>query len=43
MIGNIGQTGKYVVVTGGPGSNCINDNNYMSVGQLQYNINNTQN
>jgi hypothetical protein len=43
MIGNIGQTGKYVVVTDGPGSNYISNSNYMSVGQLQYNINNTQN
>jgi len=39
MIGNIGQTGKYVSVTGGSGSNYVNNNNYMSVGQLQYNTN----
>lgn len=37
MIGNIGQTGKYVVVTGGPGSNYVNNAGYMGVGQLQYN------
>jgi hypothetical protein len=40
MIGNIGQTGKYVTVTGGSGSNYVNNSNYMSVGQLQYNTNN---
>jgi hypothetical protein len=39
MIGNISQTGKYVEVTGGPASNYINNSNYMSVGQLQYNTN----
>ena len=39
MIGNISQTGKYVAVTGGPASNFINNSNYMSVGQLQYNTN----
>ena len=39
MIGNISQTGKYVAVTGGPGSNYVNNSNYMGVGQLQYNIN----
>ena len=37
MIGNIGQTGKYVAVTGGPGSNYVNNAGYMGVGQLQYN------
>ena len=40
MIGHISQTGKYVTVTGGPGSNYVNNSNYMSVGQLQYNTNN---
>jgi hypothetical protein len=40
MIGSIGQTGKYVTVSGGAGSNYINNSNYMSVGQLQYNTNN---
>jgi hypothetical protein len=40
MIGHIGQTGKYVTVTGGAGSNYVNNSNYMSVGQLQYNTNN---
>jgi hypothetical protein len=39
MIGNIGQTGKYVVVTGGTASNYINNGGYMGVGQLQYNTN----
>ena len=37
MIGNINQTGKYVAVTGGPGSNYVNNAGYMGVGQLQYN------
>jgi hypothetical protein len=37
MIGNIGQTGKYITVTGGAGSNYINNSNYMGVGQLQFN------
>ena len=37
MIGNIGQTGKYIAVTGGPGSNYVNNAGYMSVGQLQFN------
>jgi len=37
VIGNIGQTGKYVAVTGGPGSNYVNNAGYMGVGQLQYN------
>jgi hypothetical protein len=37
MIGNISQTGKYVAVTGGPGSNYVNNAGYMGVGQLQYN------
>jgi hypothetical protein len=37
MIGNIGQTGKYIAVTGGPGSNYVNNAGYMGVGQLQYN------
>jgi len=37
MIGNIGQTGKYVAVTGDPGSNYVNNAGYMGVGQLQYN------
>jgi len=40
MIGNIGQTGKYIAVTGGASSNYVNNSNYMSVGQLQYNTNN---
>ena len=40
MIGNISQTGKYIAVTGGAGSNYINNSNYMSVGQLQYNTSN---
>jgi hypothetical protein len=40
MIGNIGQTGKYIAVTGSAGSNYVNNSNYMSVGQLQYNTNN---
>jgi hypothetical protein len=40
MIGNINQIGKYIAVTGGPASNYINNSNYMSVGQLQYNTNN---
>jgi hypothetical protein len=39
MIGQISQTGKYIAVTGGPGSNYVNNSNYMSVGQLQYNFN----
>jgi len=39
MIGNIGQTGKYIAVTGGPGSNYVNNSNYMGVGQIQYNTN----
>jgi hypothetical protein len=42
MIGNIGQTGKYVVVTGGPASNYVNNTGYMGVGQLQYNTSNQQ-
>jgi hypothetical protein len=41
MIGNISQTGsqtgKYIAVTGGPGSNYVNNAGYMGVGQLQYN------
>jgi len=37
MIGNINQTSKYVAVTGGPGSNYVNNAGYMGVGQLQYN------
>jgi hypothetical protein len=37
MIGNIGQTGKYVAVTGGPGTNYVNNAGYMGVGQLQFN------
>ena len=40
MIGNIGQTGKYIAVTGGAGSNYINNSNYMGVGQIQYNTSN---
>ena len=40
MIGHISQTGKYIAVTGGPGSNYVNNSGYMSVGQLQYNTNN---
>jgi hypothetical protein len=40
MIGNINGTGKYVSVTGEPGSNYVNNSNYMSVGQLHYNTNN---
>jgi hypothetical protein len=40
MIGNIGQTGKYIAVTGGSGSNYINNSNYMGVGQIQYNTSN---
>jgi len=39
MIGNISQTGKYIAVTGGPGSNYVNNSGYMGVGQLQYNTN----
>jgi hypothetical protein len=39
MIGHIGQTGKYVVVTSGPASNYVNNSGYMGVGQLQYNTN----
>jgi hypothetical protein len=39
MIGHISQTGKYIAVTEGPASNYINNSNYMSVGQLQYNTN----
>jgi hypothetical protein len=39
MIGHINQTGKYIAVTSSPGSNYINNSNYMSVGQLQYNTN----
>jgi len=42
MIGNISQTGKYIAVTGGPGSNYVNNSNYMSVGELRYNTNNQQ-
>ena len=37
MIGNISQTGKYIAVTGGPGSNYVNNAGYMGVGQLQFN------
>ena len=40
MIGNISQTGKYIAVTGGVGSNYVNNSNYMGVGQLQYNTSN---
>jgi len=40
MIGHISQTGKYIAVTGGAGSNYINNSNYMGVGQLQYNTSN---
>jgi hypothetical protein len=40
MIGNISQTGKYIAVTGGAGSNYINNSNYMGVGQIQYNTSN---
>jgi hypothetical protein len=40
MIGNISQTGKYIAVTGGAGSNYVNNSNYMGVGQLQYNTSN---
>jgi hypothetical protein len=40
MIGNISQTGKYIAVTGGVGSNYINNSNYMGVGSLQYNTSN---
>ena len=40
MIGNIGQTGKYIAVTDGAGSNYINNSNYMGVGQIQYNTSN---
>ena len=40
MIGHIGQTGKYVTVTGGAVPNYINNSNYMGVGQLQYNTSN---
>ena len=39
MIGQINQTGKWMAVTGGPGSNYINNTGYMSVGQLQFNTN----
>jgi len=42
MIGNISQTGKYIAVTGGPGSNYVNNSGYMSVGELRYNTNNQQ-
>ena len=42
MIGNISQTGKYIAVTGGPGSNYVNNSGYMGVGQLQYNTNTQQ-
>lgn len=42
MIGHINQTGKYVAITGGPGSNYVNNSGYMSVGQLQFNTNNQQ-
>jgi len=37
MIGNIGQTGKYIAVTGGPAGNYVNNTGLMSVGQLQFN------
>ena len=39
MIGHISQTGKYIAVTGGPGSNYVTNSGYMGVGQLQYNTN----
>ena len=39
MIGQISQTGKYIAVTGGPGSNYVNNSGLMSVGQLQFNTN----
>lgn len=42
MIGTIKTTSKYVAVTGGPAGNYINNINYMSVGQLQYNTNTQQ-
>ena len=42
MIGNIGQTGKYVAVTGGPSGNYVNNTGLMSVGQLQFNTNTQQ-
>ena len=37
MIGNISQIGKYVAVTGSPGTNYVNNAGYMGVGQLQFN------
>jgi hypothetical protein len=37
MIGQIQQTGKYTAVTGGPGTNYVNNAGYMGVGQLQFN------
>ena len=42
MIGNISQTGKYVVVTGGMSSNYVSNPGLMSVGQLQFNTNSQQ-
>jgi len=39
MIGQISQTGKYIAVTGGPGSNYVNNSGLMGVGQLQFNTN----
>lgn len=44
MIGHINQTGKYLSITGGPGSNYVNINNIgsMGVGQLQFNTTNQQ-
>jgi len=37
MIGQIQQTGKYTSITGGPGTNYVNNAGYMGVGQLQFN------
>lgn len=42
MIGSIFQTGKYTTVTGGPGSNYVNNSGYMSVGDLRFNTSNQQ-
>ena len=42
MIGNIGQTGKYVAVTGSVSSNYVNNTGLMSVGQLQFNTHSQQ-
>lgn len=42
MIGNIGQTGKYIAVTGGPAGNYVNNTGLMSVGQLQFNTHSQQ-